>query len=279
MRKITMICVALGLFVGACGDDDNSTTVETQAVELNFTGLVDGEAFSCSSAYELGTANTPSVFSEFKLYISSVELIKADGTAQALTFDHDGKWQYGDVALLDFEDATGSCLNGNADVNTVVKGTVPDADYTGLRFVLGVPFQSNHADAATAPAPLNLTSMFWSWQSGYKFLRVDGKAADAGFRVHLGSTGCAMGDGDTVETCTHPNRPTITFSDFDVSSDTVNVDIGKLFADLDMTPDANMNSRICMSGPNDEPCNQVFPLLGLDFGTTPATDQVLFSKN
>ncbi len=30
--------------------------------------------------------------------------------------------------------------------------------------------------------------MFWSWQLGYKFLRVD--TADDEFRIHLGSTGC-----------------------------------------------------------------------------------------
>ena len=192
--------------------------------------------------------------------------------------NNDAKWQNGSVALVDFEDGTGSCANGNADVNTAVQGMVAHGDYTGVRLVLGAPFDNNHGDAATAESPLNVTTMFWSWQSGYKFLRVDGKADNGGFRVNLGSTGCMMGANDTVESCTNSNRPVIEFDEFNVESDVVNVDIGKLFEALDMTPDADGNSAVCMSTPDHTPCNQVFPELGLPFGTTAAAAQAVFSK-
>ena len=38
---------------------------------------------------------------------------------------------------------------------------------------LGVPFPLNHTDITTAPAPLDLTSMDWSWQSGRKFAKIE----------------------------------------------------------------------------------------------------------
>jgi hypothetical protein len=30
-----------------------------------------------------------------------------------------------------------------------------------------VPFARNHGDAASAPAPLNHTALFWNWNAGY----------------------------------------------------------------------------------------------------------------
>ncbi|MEM7592163.1 MAG: MbnP family protein, partial [Cyanobacteria bacterium P01_A01_bin.83] len=85
----------------------------------------------------------------------------------------DGKWQHQNVALLDFEDGTDSCDNGTPEIRTQVVGTIPEGDYESLQFTLGVPPQLNHDDAAIAPSPLNLTSMWWNWQGGYKFLRLD----------------------------------------------------------------------------------------------------------
>lgn len=278
MKAVLALAMVMGL--AACGGDDDTTPTETKdmAVALSFAGLVNGADFSCANTYNLGTAATPSQISEFKLYVSKVELLKADGTAQLVMLDNDGKWQDGDVALLDFEDGTGACANGNADLNTVVKGTAPEGEYTGVRFELGVPFERNHADAAVAEAPLNITSMFWSWQGGYKFLRVDGKANEGGFRIHLGSTACELGEDDAVTGCGNPNRPSVELADFNVGADTVNVDIGKLFGGLDMTPNAEGMSAVCMADPMHMSCNQVFPVMGLAFGETPAAPQQLFSK-
>lgn len=60
-------------------------------------------------------------------------------------------------------------------MNSAVKGKVPAGRYTAVTFDLGVPFALNHADVASAPSPLNVKAMWWSWQGGYKFVRVDMK--------------------------------------------------------------------------------------------------------
>lgn len=59
-----------------------------------------------------------------------------------------------------------------------------------LNFTLGVPFESNHANPLKQISPLNISSMFWSWQMGYKFMRIDLSAPDDKFSFHLGSVGC-----------------------------------------------------------------------------------------
>src|SRR5690606_39726454 len=82
---------------------------------------------------------------------------------------------------------------------------IRDCHVTGVQTCALPIFALNHLDASTAPSPLNFTAMFWSWQSGYKFLRVD--TADDTFRVHLGSTGCSSpGPSRPPTSCSAPNR-------------------------------------------------------------------------
>ena len=147
---------------------------ETKEVAINFEAWVGDEEFVCGQSYEgIGASESIITPSDFRFYVSDVALIDSDGNAVPLELEQDGRWQYQNTALLDFEDGTNSCDNGTAEVNTTVVGTVPEGDYQSLQFTMGVPEDLNHEDAAIAPSPLNLTSMWWNWQGGYKFLRVE----------------------------------------------------------------------------------------------------------
>ena len=147
---------------------------DTKEVAINFEGWVGDEEFVCGESYEnIGVSESTITPSDFRFYVSDIALIDEDGNAVPLELEQDGKWQYQNTALLDFEDGTNSCDNGTTDVNTTVVGSVPEGDYQGLQFTMGVPEDLNHEDAAIAPSPLNLTSMWWNWQGGYKFLRVE----------------------------------------------------------------------------------------------------------
>lgn len=56
---------------------------------------------------------------------------------------------------------------------------VPDGDYAGLTFDLGVPADINHGDPGRWPAghPLNplVNALHWSWQGGYVFVALEGR--------------------------------------------------------------------------------------------------------
>ena len=147
---------------------------DTKEVAIDFAAYVGESEFACGESYEgVGVEESTITPTDFRFYVSDVALIDEDGNAVPLELEQDGKWQYQNTVLLDFEDGTSACDNGTAETNTTVIGTVPEGDYQGLQFTLGVPEKLNHDDAAIAPSPLNLTSMWWNWQGGYKFLRVD----------------------------------------------------------------------------------------------------------
>jgi hypothetical protein len=143
-------------------------------VALAFEAVVGGKPFACGQSYDaIGSTKSRITPSDLRFYVSEVELLDSAGKATPLVLDQDEIWQYKNLALLDFEDGTGPCRNGNSGLHKAVTGTAPKGDYKGVRFTLGVPFDLNHGDPTIAPSPLNLTAMFWAWQSGYRFVKID----------------------------------------------------------------------------------------------------------
>ena len=172
---------------------------------ITFRPQVGTEAFSCTATYTgFGTTGSTVAFADFKLYLSDVRLVTSSGSEEPVTLEQDGEWQLQNVALLDFDNGTGSCV-GSTETNYQVKGTVPAGTYSGIKFTMGIPFDLNHGDVATAAAPLNSTDMFWVWNYGYKFLRVDLSTTGQpdGFFLHVGSTGCNEAHGDIAAHVLH----------------------------------------------------------------------------
>jgi len=164
-------------------------------------------------------------------------------------------------------------------MNVPITGKVPAGSYSGIRFTLGVPFNKNHADPLTQPSPLNLTALFWVWNAGHKFARLDFSSTGIprGFFVHLGSTGCTPNDTKlTIPTsCKFPNRVEVTFSSFELSRDAVIADLGALLRDTNVdvsqnkpeAEDSGMRMGAgCMSGPTTADCVGLFANFGLPLG-------------
>jgi len=142
-----------------------------------------------------------------------------------------------------------------------------------------VPFARNHGDAATAPAPLNRTALFWNWNAGYRFLVFDSWAQTNGneFRMHLGSTRC---DGDgrgNVSGCANPNRVAVDLAPFDPHVDAIVADMALVLAESDVERNARDTPPGCMGSPSDDDCAAPFARLGLPFAGRPAGVQQVFS--
>jgi uncharacterized repeat protein (TIGR04052 family) len=246
----------------------------TRKVAIRFRPMVGSEPFACGRSYSgIGKSNATLTPSDFGLYISNVRLVTAAGKEVPVALDQDGVFQNGDLTLLDFEDGTGPCSNGNAPVHTEITGTVPEGKYTGVRFTIGVPFERNHLELTTQPSPLSITRMFWAWNSGHKFARFDAKSsAGKNWVLHLGSTGCTpTGSASTVPTsCAQGNRVEIALEKFDVDSDVVIADAAAVLAGNGSTPD---QSEVCMSGLKSVACAPMFAALGLSFNGSTAGSQ------
>jgi uncharacterized repeat protein (TIGR04052 family) len=138
-----------------------------------------------------------------------------------------------------------------------------------------MPEEQNHADLTTLPAPLNDTTMSWTWNAGHIFFAawgVFGGAAPFDLGVHVGSTGCT---GDAVAgevvACSNANRPEIALAGFDHDTSTIVVDWGALFADLSLTaPSAACDvasSCACHSFDPEPLCTPLFAPLGLEWSS------------
>ncbi len=251
-----------------------------QPVTIRFRAMVGGTELACGKSYQnIGTTKSTITPRDFRFYVHQLRLVEESGREVAVELEQDEKWQLDEVALLDFEDATGSCANGTPERNMSVKGTAPAGRYTGVRFKLGVPFEKNHTDLTKMPSPLNLTALAWVWNAGRKFARLDFSSTGAprGYAIHLGSTGCTPNETKTTipTECAQSNRPEIRIDNFDPEREVVIADLASLLEDSDVDQAGKMMAG-CMSGPSTPACGPLFTHLGLAFPNQPTKPQTFF---
>ena len=236
-KSILLAIAILGVYSQVKAQSDVSE------VAIDFEAWVGDEEFVCGESYEgIGVSESTITPSDFRYYVSDIALIDEDGNVVPLELEQEGKWQYQNTALLDFEDGTNACDNGTADVNTTVVGTVPEGDYQSLQFTMGVPQNLNHEDAAIAPSPLNLTSMWWNWQGGYKFLRVELETEAI--------SSVPVDNSDSIKQTTNRSEQPDIFKDGDIrgESETNTSQHGDGGHDMKMNHQANSNAYLIHLG-------------------------------
>jgi uncharacterized repeat protein (TIGR04052 family) len=280
---------------GGGGGNAPATTPSASPVSIQFALKAGNQAASCGTPISsLGSSAASADLKDARFYVHDVKLINAQGTAVPVKLTQDGQWQYLDTALLDFENASGACASaGTPATNTQVQGTVDSGNYVGLSFQIGVPSTAtnssgnsvgmNHLPYATAPAPLNIQAMAWSWQVGRKFMKVElnpvGGVTRPGtppttattFNIHLGSTNCSGGDNVSGlgVSCNNPNRLPVKFAAFNPASQQVVLDIQQLLASSNLSQDLG-GAYGCMSGSTDPECPAIFDKLDLNLVANPA---------
>lgn len=289
-RNTAVLSALLALVAGCGGDGDGSNE---RRITLQFQGQVNGQDFVCGQTYSDVGVGQPGTYqvNDWRFYIHDIALVTADGDKQSLTLDQDGVWQYKNVALLDLRK---NCGSGTLPTNAAIAGTISDGNYTGICFKVGIPYELNHLNDATAPSPLNNSGMLWSWRSGRKFIRIDGIGDPSNlkqsFVIHLGSTECPGSDPNAPPTaaCGYPNIAEFCLSNFDADQDDIVMDVGKVLAESNVVVNTADTAPGCMSGNSDPECIPIMPRLNLDFtyvagaSSTPeqypkVSPQVLFS--
>jgi len=251
-------------------------------IAIAFDAMMGHEALVCSENGApkiyggVGTTAESVSVTDFRFFVSEVSMVKADGTRVLLTLENNSNQyqaQNGDnVALLDFEDNTGNCVDRGNTPQTygTIVGTVAEGEYTGIEFTLGVPFAINHDKESYVDVEvLNQPKMEWNWQAGRKFTKMEVRSESNPSLVwnfHLGSTGCvASEDNSTVvtESCAQPNRVTVLLENFDPEQNAVKVNFKKLLMQNNVGDDLG-GAKGCMSGLTDPECQTLMPQLALD---------------
>lgn len=175
--------IAFGLgFAVVAGVNAHAAPPAKQPISISF-GLAAGDKpVDCNHDIAgLGLSKANAKLREASFYISDPALIDKNGKATPIELTRND-WQYANVALIDFDDKTGSC-KGTKGANVTLTGLVPPGRYQGLSFLVGVPSLAksdegkeialNHSNFATAPPPLDIQSMSWNWQAGRKFIKIE----------------------------------------------------------------------------------------------------------
>jgi uncharacterized repeat protein (TIGR04052 family) len=272
-RLISWAALACVASPSCASSDEQGATMD---VEVQFAVQVNGAAFECGRAYpDIGTHKDAFTPRDLRFYVHELVFSDAEGKTHPLELVQDGKFQVDDIALLDFEGHTDACNEGTPEVNARVIGTLPEGEYRGLSFKLGLPFARNHADQTLAPSPLNLSGMYWTWQSGYKFFRFEGESPTVGGWIfHLGSTGCNGTLAGGVTECTAENVATVRLADHEPGHAVV-LELGKLLSGSDFStrPEGDVG---CMADASDAECAPLFERLGLPVADKAASAQVAF---
>jgi uncharacterized repeat protein (TIGR04052 family) len=249
----------------ACGD--TATEVPSSdgvPVEVSFQARVGDSPFLCGGSFDgIGTTASTLAPTDLRFYIHDVVLLDDSGTEVAIALDQDGEWQHENLVLLDFEDG---CSAGTTSQNTTVRGSAAAGEFSGVRFVFGVPFGLNHIDARSAPPPLNEEAMFWSWNQGYKFIRIDASTTglgEDGYHVHIGSTGCEGDGAGTVTGCSEENRSSVSVSGIDPLRDPVIFDLGALLQETNVDFNTERTAPGCFGESEDPDCDAILARLGV----------------
>ncbi|GBF38649.1 MbnP family copper-binding protein [Leptospira johnsonii] len=240
-----------------------------------------GDSHSSSVTIQHVAGVMPIGLKDLRFYVSGFELVDENDTIITLDVPNTGVWQYGGVALLDFENGKGSC-SGTTETNNFVQATVENKTYKTLRFTLGVPETLNHIDYSVAPSPLNVSGLAWGWTMGYRFfvgefLSNDPATVGNAAVLHIGSAGCTEPTPGNY-TCTNSNRALIELTPvdgFNPYTQKVQFDLKKAVTGWDIST----GSKSCHSmGAMDSNCSAVYPNFGLDYSTGNAgsTAQTVF---
>ena len=177
MKNILNAAFALAVMMMAvaCKKDevtpvtDNPTPSTTGSVNVELEHLIQDLPMVLNQQYILNNGDTMS-FSTFRYYVSNIQLVKADGS----------KWsEPNSYHLVDLSDESSALLTLN---------DVPMADYTGVNLMIGV--DSLHNVSGAQEGALSVANgMFWSWNTGYIFIKMEGTSTQSmndAFTYHIG---------------------------------------------------------------------------------------------
>ena len=283
----------------ACGGGSSSDfTAAPVAITIPFQAKSDTTEINCDAdLLQLGITADNAKISSFAYYIHDVKLVTATGTIDFTLDANEFQDSENGVALLDYQDKNTFCAGDAKPTNKQITGTVSGdaelADVIGIDFKVGIPSEINHRDLSTNVSPYNIQSMFWNWNGGHKFMRLDinptakvnvtygDNNTSATRNFHLGSTACE-GEATTGEvvSCANENTVPVSLTGYSAANGqgaSVVLDLAKLLAGSDINTDNGVKVG-CMSFPNDPECAVMFNALGLGYGTTAATGvQTVFS--
>jgi hypothetical protein len=129
-------------------------------INIDFDNVVGSNDLELNTGNYTNAAGNTFKVSKFIYYISNIKLTKTDGTKYV---------ENNSYYLINEAQAASQTLSIDS---------IPVGDYNAIEFVIGVDSSRNVSGAQTgALDPTN--DMFWTWNSGYIFLKMEGTSSSA----------------------------------------------------------------------------------------------------
>lgn len=175
MKLSTLLFTGLILFfIAGCDDDKEGSLV------LQFRATYDGEPLTMLT--DKTFSGLPIRFGHLSMYVSDIQLLK-EGGSELLS----------EVELVDL--SYSDPVSANEGFSLQFNG-IPEGNYNGLRFSIGVPADLNAMVPAdfSSSHPLSRTGYYWQAWESYIFMKIEGNLDSAlpgsfetPFAYHTGS--------------------------------------------------------------------------------------------
>ena len=180
------VCLLLFMQHGLGGSSPNSSEPAANAsLIIQFDNVAGNEDLKLDSVSYTNATGESFTVSQLQYFISNIRLGRGDGSEYIVP-----------------QDSSYFLMQENIPATQEISLNVPEGDYQRISFILGVDSVRNtaHINKRTGvldPASSMDNGMYWGWNSGYIFFKMEGESAAAPedpsgrqkFRYHIGGFG------------------------------------------------------------------------------------------
>jgi len=179
------------------------------------------------------------------MYLSNIQ-VKTNEEWNTVSLS-DNQWQNRGTGLI------GQYCRDSNDKNWQLAIGVTKGKVQAFRFSIAVPFPENHQNPLTAEKIFDNSNMFWTWQQGYKSLRLDLSNDTDAWAYHIGAIGCKSPSVMRAPTheCRQTNNVDVVIDNIDFHAPII-IDISKIISGISLGDQSR-----CLSMPTQHVCHKL----------------------
>jgi hypothetical protein len=180
---LSVTTVIFSAYIISCTDDP--VPIPTGSIKVKFDNVIGSKDLKLGTDKYTNAAGEEFTIDILNYYISNIKLISATGNN--FTVPQDSSY-----FLI---------REGNVDSQEITISNVTAGNYTGIEFVIGIDSLRSVSDISRRKGildkdsgPTNEEAMYWDWNPGYIFLKLEGisdsaTSANSRFYYHIGGFG------------------------------------------------------------------------------------------
>ncbi len=190
MKETLLLFVAIAVFATSCKKDDHvehTSDIDPNRkgnISLEFDNKVGNLSLVLDSPFYTNSSGQNYSISKFDYYISNIVFVNADGSNYVVP-----------------QDSSYFLIKENNASTWNINLKVPEGNYVGINFIIGIDSLRNTKPISERQGVLDISgagaSMYWTWNSGYIFLKMEGTYDDPNdsvftrspFTYHIGGFG------------------------------------------------------------------------------------------